>query len=305
MSSSGVEIGFVTNCLGQTTIDEALAAARETGLTCLEVGPSVQRDLPALKRAMTAGDVRLRSLIYARNFLIEDVALAAEYRREMRRLLDQAILLGVPQITTSTGMLPRHTLDENIRAALDFWAPFWEEGAAAGVRFALEFCPTSGNFALGPGTWRPLLEATRDFPNFGLNYDPSHLLWQMIDPYAPLVEFAPHIFSVHAKDTHIRRDVLAEHGTITPYRYEEEAPHGVVEARAPWWEFRIPGEGDLDWERFTGALAAAGYQGAIMIELEAHAYTGSRDRVLDGLKRSRVHLETALAASHTVRAASG
>ena len=306
MSTTGLEFGFVTNCLGQTTIDDALAVAREIGLTCLEVGPLVQRDLSALKRAMATSDVQLHSFIYGRNFLVDDLRRAAEYQRELRRLLDMAILLGVPQITMSTGVQPDQTLEDNIRTTLDFWRPYFEEGAAAGVRFALEFCPTSGNFALGPWAWRPLLEATRDFPNFGLNYDPSHLLWQMIDPYTPLVEFGQYILSVHAKDTHIRRDVLVEHGTITPYRNAEMAPNGVVEARACWWEFRVPGEGDLDWSRFLGELLATGYEGAILIELEAHAYMGSRPQVLEGLNRSLTHLQESLAAaSHTVRTASG
>ena len=304
--SGDVELGFVTNCLGQTTIDDALAVAREVGLTCLEVGPSVQRDLPALKRAASAEDIRLHSLIYARNFLIDDPQLSAEYQREMRRLLDMAILLDIPQITMSTGVLPKHSLQENIQATLEFWQPFFEEGAKANIRFALEFCPMSGNFALGPATWRPLFEATQAYANFGLNYDPSHLLWQMIDPYAPLEEFMPHIFSVHVKDTHVHRDLLAEYGMVTPYKYEQTAPHGRIEARAPWWEFRIPGEGDLDWSRFLGGIMGNGYEGAFLIELEAHAYVGSRERVLEGLNRSKAHVQTSLAdLAHIVRAVSG
>lgn len=296
---STVEIGFVTNCLGQTTIDEAITVAREIGLTCLEIGPSVQRDLPAWKAAKASEDVRFHSLIYARNFLTPDVERAAEYRQYMRRLLDIAILLDIPQITMSTGVLPNHTLQENIDAALDFWRPFFEEGAQANVRFALEFCPTSGNFALGPATWRTLFEATQAHPNFGLNYDPSHLLWQMIDPYAPIAEFTPRIFSIHAKDTHIHRDLLAEHGTVIPYKYEQMAPHGVIEARAPWWEFRIPGEGDLDWSRFLGEMMTHGFDGDIIIELEAHAYTGNRAQVIDGLQRSLAHVQASLPIEHT------
>ena len=306
MSAAGLEFGFVTNCLGQTTIDEAVTVAREIGVTCLEVGPSVKRDLPAFKRVMADGDVRLHSFIYGRNYLTDDPLRAAEYQRELRRLLDMAMLLGVPQITMSTGIRPDQTLEDNIRTALDFWSPYFEKGAAGGVRFALEFCPTVGNFALGPQAWRPLFDATYAFPNFGLNYDPSHLLWQMIDPYTPLAEFGDRIFSVHAKDTHIRRDVLAEHGIVTPYRNTETALHGVVEARAPWWEFRIPGEGDLDWDRFLGQLIDGGYDGAILIELEAHEYTGSRSQVIEGLKRSLKHLQESLSLrSSAARSVSG
>lgn len=295
--AAGIEFGFVTNCLGRTTLDDAVHVAQQVGLTCLELGPSIRRDLPAFRRMVQQGEIRLHSFIYGRNFLTLDPALRNEYARELRRLLDLALLLDVPQITMSTGVHSDQTLDENIASALEYWRPLFEEGAAGGLRFALEFCPVAGNFALGPAAWRLLFRHTSVYPNFGLNYDPSHLLWQMIDPYAPVPEFSEHIFSVHAKDTHLRRNVLAEHGIVTPYRYTEVAPHGVIEARAPWWEFRIPGEGDLDWQRFFGLLLDAGYHGAVMIELEAHSYLGSRERVMAGLARSLEHLRAALNAA--------
>lgn len=295
--AAGIEFGFVTNCLGRTTLDDAVHVAQQVGLTCLELGPSIRRDLPAFRRMVQQGEIRLHSFIYGRNFLTLDPALRNEYARELRRLLDLALLLDVPQITMSTGVHSDQTLDENIASALEYWRPLFEEGAAGGLRFALEFCPVAGNFALGPAAWRLLFRHTSVYPNFGLNYDPSHLLWQMIDPYAPVPEFSEHIFSVHAKDTHLRRNVLADHGIVTPYRYTEVAPHGVIEARAPWWEFRIPGEGDLDWQRFFGLLLDAGYHGAVMIELEAHSYLGSRERVMAGLARSLEHLRAALNAA--------
>lgn len=292
--SSGITFGFVTNCLGQTTISDALTVAGELGMTCLEIGPSLKRDLSALKEAQAQGDIQLHSLIFARNFLTNDRERALEYQYELRRLLDMAILLGIPQITMSTGVLPNHTLADNIQSTLEFWTPYFQEGLENNVRFALEFCPSSGNFALAPTTWRKLFEATQAFPNFGLNYDPSHLIWQMIDPYASIEEFMPHIFSVHAKDTHIDYQLLAEHGMNTPYKYEKIAPHGIVEDHAPWWEFRIPGEGDLDWSRFLEILMSNGYEGSIIIELEAESYTGSRAKVVEGLKHSLAHLQASL-----------
>lgn len=292
--SSGINFGFVTNCLGQTTINDAMTVAREIGVTCLEIGPSLKRDLSSIKEAKAKGDIQLQSLIFARNFLTNDSERAREYQYELRRLLDMAILLEIPQITMSTGVLVNHTLEDNIQSALDFWTPYFQEGLENNVRFALEFCPTSGNFALAPAIWRKLFEATQEFPNFGLNYDPSHLIWQMIDPYAPLEEFMPRIFSVHAKDTHIDKELLAQYGTVTPYKYQKIAPHGIVENHAPWWEFRIPGEGDLDWSRFLERLISKGYEGAIIIELEAEAYTGSRAKVLEGLKQSLAHLQASL-----------
>jgi sugar phosphate isomerase/epimerase len=288
-----MQIGFVTNCLGPITIGEAVQIAYDLGFDCIEVGPSVERDRAALRDVQRSGPVPIHSFIYGRNFLSKDAAERQSYRGEIARLLDLAVDVGVSQITTSTGVDPALDLDGNIAAALEFWGPLFERAGQAGVRIALEFCPTAGNFALGPYAWRRLLAATSEWPNFGLNYDPSHLLWEFIDPYKPLAEFAPNIFSVHAKDTYVWRDRLAEHGILTPYKRTEEMAHGPEEARAIWWEYRLPGNGQLDWRRFMDELRAISFEGALIIEHEDPSYLGSREAVLKGLRQGLSYLRAA------------
>lgn len=278
------KIGFVTNCLGQATIHEAVKIAEQLGFNCLEVGPSIKRDREAFRAVQRDGLVSIHSFIYGRNFLTHHPEEKQTYTTEIYRLMDLAVEVGIPQITTATGVDPNLSLDENITAALEFWAPLFDQALAGGVRVALEFCPTAGNFALGPYAWRRLLAKTSQWPNFGLNYDPSHLLWQFIDPYLYLAEFCKHIFSVHVKDTTIWADRLGEHGILTPYKREEEMAHGVKEERAIWWENRLPGEGQLDMERFMLELTNCGYQGALLLEHEDRRYLGSRDEVIRGLK---------------------
>ncbi len=287
------QFGFVTNCLGETDIYAAAQIAQSVGFDCLEVGPRVKRDRAAFEDVQRNGPVRIQSFIYGRNFLSHDAASRASYRAELLRLLDLAVDLGVTQITTSTGVDPDLNLADNIAAALDYWTPLFEQAAQSGIRIALEFCPASGNFALGPYAWRRLLAATQPWPNFGLNYDPSHLLWQLIDPYTPLVEFSGHLFSVHAKDTHLWRDRLAKHGILTPYANVERMAHGTQEARAIWWEYRLPGDGDLDWDRFLRELYAVGFDGAIVLEHEAPGYMASHEAVVEGLRRGLQFLRAA------------
>ena len=280
-----MQYGFVTNCLGQTTIEDAVRIAGDLGFNCLEVGPSIRHDGTTLRDIQRGDAVHIHSFIYGRNFLLPDKQKRTEYRTEIRRLLDLAVDVGVPQITTSTGVDPTLSLNENIEAAVEFWGPLFDQAQHANVRFALEFCPTAGNFALGPYAWRQLFAATAQWPIFGLNYDPSHLLWQFIDPYEPLQEFAEHIFSVHAKDTAIWHDRLSEHGILTPYKRTEKLAHGPEEARAAWWEYRLPGDGNLDWPRFVHALDQTSYDRTLILEHEAPGYMGSREVVLDGLRK--------------------
>lgn len=285
-----IRIGFVTNCLGKTTIADAVQVAEQIGFDCLEVGPSIERDRAAFRAIQQGSGVRLHSFIYGRNFLTTDIERRKEYRDEILRLLDIAADVGVRQITTATGVNPALTLDDNIAAALDYWSSLFDQAQAADIRIALEFCPVSGNFALGPYAWRSLLAATKQWSIFGLNYDPSHLLWQFIEPYMPIVEFSQHIFSAHAKDTFIWQGRLSEHGVLTPYARQERAPHGVIEDRALWWEYRLPGDGMLDWQHFADALLDVGFDGAIMVEHEDSRYLGSRQATIDALRRSREFL---------------
>lgn len=284
----------MTNCLGQASFLEAVKIAEQLGFDCLEVGPSIQRDRETFRVVQRDGPVAIHSFIYGRNFLTHHPADKQAFTAEIYQLLDLALDICVPQITMSTGVDPALSLDENITAALDFWTPLFEKGLAGGVRFALEFCPTAGNFALGPYAWRKLLAKTSQWPNFGLNYDPSHLLWQFIDPYAYITEFRDQIFSVHMKDTFIWEERLAEHGILTPYKHEEQMAHGVKEERAIWWENRLPGEGQLDMEFFLRELTLCGYQGALLLEHEDGRYLGSREAVIHGLKTGLGNVKRAL-----------
>lgn len=291
--------GFVTNCLGPTTIREAVEIAARLGFECVEVGLSVERDRAAFRQIQADGRVLIHSFIYGRNFLTHDAAQRQAYRAEMLRLLDLAEEVGVRQITTATGVDPALSLEDNIAAALEYWGPLFDQAASAGIRIALEFCPTAGNFALGPYAWRQLFAATSRWSNFGLNYDPSHLLWQFIEPYGPLQEFHERVFSVHAKDTHLWPDRLAEHGILTPYARQETMAHGPQEARSIWWEYRLPGDGMLDWQRIFATLHEMDYQGAVLLEHEAPQYTGSRDAILHGLERGLRQLRAAHTAALT------
>lgn len=281
-----VQIGYVTNCLGKATIKEAVDIAERLEFDCLEVGPSIALDRATLRAIQRSSPVRIHSFIYGRNFLSPDSAQRESFRAELLRRLEIAVDVGVQQITTSTGVDPQLSLEENIDAALEFWASILDQARQGGVRIGLEFCPTAGNFALGPFAWRQLLDATRAWPNFGLNYDPSHLLWQFIEPYVPLQEFGHVVFSVHAKDTHIWRERLSEHGMLTPYARSERMAHGVEEARAIWWAYRLPGEGMIDWQKFFRKLFAQGFDDAINIEHEDHRYVGSREAVTQALEQS-------------------
>jgi len=128
---------------------------------------------------------------------------------------------------------------------------------------------------LGPEStidyYRRILEAWGD--GIGMNFDPSHLIWQMIDPARFIREFGTHMRHVHAKDLMIDRDGLYE--------------RGILSAGIGWQVPRMPGLGDVDWREIFSGLYRIGYDGPIVIEHEDRRFEGSDDSIKRGFLLAR------------------
>ena len=114
-----------------------------------------------------------------------------------------------------------------------------------------------------------------DSDKIGLCYDPSHLVWQMIDPYENIFKYKDKIFHVHAKDTHVDREKLNLYGTLQ---------------NSKWWMHRLPGLGDLDWNRIVDSLYQVGYDKTICIEHEDPVWSGTEETVKRGILKTRDHV---------------
>jgi sugar phosphate isomerase/epimerase len=143
-------------------------------------------------------------------------------------------------------------VDEIVRVYHEKYFPLCEKYK---VRVLWEPYAGGPNIATGPVGWEALFKAFGDTPYVGLQFDPSHLVWQFMDPIAAAREFVDKIYDVHLKDTEIMWHVLHRCG-IQPVN------------RANWWRFRLPGDGSMDWKAFFTVLADAGYSGAMNIENE-------------------------------------
>ena len=126
--------------------------------------------------------------------------------------------------------------------------------------FTADEWPGGKNLAHSPAIWRRMFAEIRS-KSFGLNYDPSHLVWQGMDHVKPLWEFARRIVHVHAKDVRIDRHRLDDVGILA-------AP---LEYHCP----KLPGLGVIDWGRFLSVLGDVGYNGPVCIEVEDRAYERS------------------------------
>jgi sugar phosphate isomerase/epimerase len=197
-----------------------IAERRYAGVTHLDVtdwGPEVVRHVHDLTGRF---GVRISGLGYYPNPLAADAAEAAAAVAHLRRVIDAAADLGVGVVNSFAGRDPGRTVEENWPRFLETWRPLVQHAEDRGVRIGIENCPMlftadewpgGKNLATSPAIWRRMFEAIPS-RSFGLNYDPSHLVWQGMDYLAPLAEFGDRLVHVHAKDARIDRAALDAHG---------------------------------------------------------------------------------------------
>ena len=170
------------------------------------------------------------------------------------------------------GYDPKHSLTENITLYRKVYSRVTKVCEANGVRIAFENWPGHGPFAEGgnlsitPEAWALMFNAVPS-EYIGLEFDPSHLIWQQIDPIAAFDEFSDRIYVLHAKDTEIHEDRLRRTGVFG----------------SAWWRYRLPGFADFDWPRLFAMAHEHGYHDAVIIEHEDAAFDGARR--LEGLHR--------------------
>ena len=225
--------------------------------------------------------LEISGLGYYPNNLHADPEHRAAVNEHTRKVIRAAARLGVPVVNTFVGRDQNRPHAENIAEFGKVWPGIVEEAESLGVKVAIENCPMifSGdewpgglNLAYSPAIWRELFELVPS-ASFGLNLDPSHLVWQLIDYERAVYEFADRIFHVHAKDLEIRRDGLYE--------------HGVMSLGIGWQVPRLPGLGEVRWDRFLAALYAVGYDGSVIIEHEDRRFEGSEELVVRGFHLAR------------------
>jgi sugar phosphate isomerase/epimerase len=187
---------------------------------------------------------------------------------EMKTTARAAKALGVDTVVGFTGssiwkyvaMFPPVPADVIEAGYADFaerWNPIMDVFDEVGVRFALEVHPSE--IAYDYWTTVRTLEAINHRPSFGLNWDPSHMVWQDIDPVAFLWDFQDRIFHVDCKDTRKRLG---------------NGRNGRLGSHLPWgdprrgWDFISTGRGDVDWEGAFRVLSSIGYEGPISVEWE-------------------------------------
>ena len=291
-----MKFGLLTAICEGMTFEEVVDFAAENNLECLEVAcwpaSGAKRRYAGVshidaanltpEKAKEINDlcaskgIVISSLAYYPNTLDPDLEKRAMYVDHLHKLIDASALLGVNMVTTFIGRVPSKTVKENLEIAKKVWTPILAHAEEKGVRIGIENCPMwftddewpgGQNIMCTPANWRKVFEVLPS-PNLGLNYDPSHFVWQQMDYIKPLYEFKDKIFHVHYKDIKVYKDRLADVGVMA----------NPLEYMTP----KLPGLGDVDWGKYVSALTDIGYNGCSVIEVEDKAF----EENLDSAKRA-------------------
>jgi sugar phosphate isomerase/epimerase len=254
---------------------------RYAGVSHIDVDKLDQAGAQKIRKLLEGHGLEISSLAYYPNNLDPDPEVRSDAHDHLRKVILAAETLGVGLVGTFIGRDQNRSVADNLEEVRRVWPDLVRFAGQHGVTIVIENCPMifsadewpgGKNLAYSPAIWRRLFEIV-DARNFGLNLDPSHLVWQFIDYERAVREFGPRIHHVHAKDMEIDRDGLFE--------------QGVMSAGVGWQIPRLPGLGEIDWGRFVAALYRVGYQGAISIEHEDRSFEGDPDLVKRGFLLAR------------------
>jgi len=299
-----MKLGFVSAIFPNFSFEEVLRFAAQTGYDCVEImcwppGGADRRyagvthldvtnfDAQSAKKiqALTREyGVQISALGYYPNPLTPNLVAAKKYTDHLRLVIRAAALLDIGLVNTFIGRDPSLSIGNNWDRFLQTWVPLIAFAEQYEVKIGIENCPMlftedewpgGKNLAISPTVWKDMFE---DIPSdyFGLNFDPSHFVWQHMDYLRAMRRFAGKLFHIHAKDARIDYDYLHEVGILAP-------PNA-------WHTPKLPGLGMVNWGAFFSVLTETGFDGCVCVEVEDRAYESSIFRRKAALRQSLTFL---------------
>lgn len=299
-----LDLGFVSAILAENTLEEVLAIAakerfkcvevmcwpvgkaerRYAGVTHIDVDDLDDRQVNVIKEMIEKSGVYISGLGYYPNPMDPDEEKALFYRDHIKKVIKAAKLLGINTVNTFIGRNPLLNIDKNIKIFKKVWPEIILMAEDNGINIGIENCPMfftddewpgGKNLATTPKIWDILFDLVPN-QNFGLNYDPSHLVWQQMDYIKPIYGYRDRLHHIHLKDAKVYKDKLDMVGIMA----------NPLEYHSP----KLPGLGDVDWGKFISALTDVRYRGPVCIEVEDKAFEGSSEDIMTSLRISRNHV---------------
>ena len=299
-----LKLGFVSAILANRSFEELISFAASHSFSCVEVmcwpvGKAERRyagvthididqlddsAISKIQNILTENQIFISGLGYYPNPLDPDSQKRDTYFDHIKKLIVAARKLNVPVVNTFVGRDPSRNVTDNLKMFEERWPEIVDTAQENDVKIGIENCPMlftndewpgGKNLATSPAIWDKMFEIIPN-PIFGLNYDPSHLVWMQMDHVRPIYQFKDRLHHIHLKDVKVYRDKLDQVGILaTPLEYHSP---------------KLPGLGDVRWGDFFAALTDVGYQGPVCIEVEDKSFEGSEEAIETAILTSRNYL---------------
>jgi len=300
-----MQLGFVSAILPEQSLEEVFSIAADIGYDCVEVmcwpqGKATRRyagvthidvttltktDIERINKLQKSYGVRISGLGYYPNPLVSNAKERSVYVNHIKKVIKATSMLNVGRMNTFIGRDHTKSIDNNWPLFMQVWPGIIKYAEKLKVKVGIENCPMiftydewpgGKNIGTSPDNWERMFKA---IPSryFGLNYDPSHMIWQQMDYLGPMRDFSKKLFHIHAKDVRIDQHLLDKKGIMAP-------PN-------EWHTPKLPGLGEVDWGRFFSVLSSVGYDGPVCVEVEDRAYEGSKKKRIAALKQSHTYLK--------------
>ncbi len=296
-----MKLGLLTAPFPETPLDEVADWTADSGFTTIEIAcwpassgdtrryaGTSHIDVDGISDAeasevvdrMSSRGLEISGLGYYPNPLHPDEEHARMVIDHLKKVIVAAGKMGVDVVNTFVGADRALTQDENWEKATRVWPEIIACAEENGVKMAIENCPmifskdewpSGHNVAYNPKIWRRMFEEFGEA--IGLNFDPSHLVWLMIDIEQAILEFGERFYHFQAKD------VMIDYGGL----YE----NGSLSSGMGWQVPRLPGLGDVDWAIVFRSLYRVGYNGPIIIEHEDRDFEQTDELVKRGFLLAR------------------
>lgn len=300
-----LDLGFVSAILADQSFEEVIefaaanqfkcveimcwpkgkAERRYAGVTHINVDETDDTTLAGIKETLEKNKVYISGLGYYPNALDADETQTEVYIDHLKKVICTAAKLGVPIVNTFVGRDPEKSVEDNLKKFAEVWPGIIKVAEKNNIKIGIENCPMlftrdewpgGKNLATTPAIWKKMFDIIPS-PNFGLNYDPSHMVWQQMDEVQPIYDFSDRLFHIHLKDVKVFKDKLNEVG-IMAYPLDYHSP-------------KLPGLGDVDWRGFFSALTTVKYRGPVCIEVEDKAFEGSEADIKSAILTSRNYVK--------------
>lgn len=299
-----MKFGLLSSILDGWNFEEVIDFASENGFRCVELacwpaGKAERRyagvshiDIEGLNeekiqyilKYCSDRNVEISSLAFYPNTMDPNPEARQASINHLMKLIDASAALGVNMVTTFIGRDQSKSVEENLKLVGEIWPPILRHAEEKNVKVAIENCPMlfgedqwpgGQNIMTSPVLWRKIFDILKS-DNLGINYDPSHFVWQMMDYIVPIYEFRDKIFHVHFKDIKLYPEKLKKCGVMA-YPLDYMSP-------------KIPGLGDINWSKFVSALTDIGYDGAAVLEIEDKSFENSKQDIIDSILLSKRYM---------------